>query len=338
MTEKSAVWRYPDGWLPNTLAFVYVAMGHIAGLILLAQGNVPGWLAGTALIFHTLVVAAYLIHDLAHYNVFATRRLNLVAGEVFSWLCGSAYAPMSRIQRMHMRHHGDIADLALFDPRTFLARMPAGFRKLVYLAEWAYIPAVELIMHYHVVLRPFFDHRYRNERGRVLAVGISRAALFAALFAVDPWALAGYAVAYMLFLIALFIADAYAHTYEFYRIETVEQPVPREGRDAAYDREHTFSNLISERWPLLNLLNLNFGYHSAHHDNPHTPWHRLPQAHRQSYQPDAPQILPYRQLWRSFRINRLKRIEADDAGTIGTGPGRADDFLGVHGVSFLSIV
>ncbi|MBK6737512.1 MAG: hypothetical protein IPG64_06160 [Haliea sp.] len=28
---------------------------------------------------------------------------------------------------------------------------------------------------------------------------------------------------------------------------------------------------MSERWPWMNLLNLNFGYHSVHHDRPATP-------------------------------------------------------------------
>ena len=337
MVQTDRIWRYPEGRLPNLLAFAYVGLAHLSGLGLMASHQLLGWTAGVLLVGHSLVVAAYLIHDLAHFNVFASRRLNLGAGEVFSWLCGTAYAPMTRIQRMHMRHHGDIADLALFDPRQFLARAPAWLRRTVYGLEWCFVPAVELIMHYQVVLRPFHNAAYRGERGRVIAVGLSRLTLFAMLFLASPWALAGYAVAYLLFLTALFVADAYAHTYEYYLIERVDQPVPREGRDGAYDTEHTFSNLISRRWPRLNLLNLNFGYHTVHHQNPHAPWYRLPELHRARLSPEAPQVLPYRDLWRSFRINRLKRIRADDAGEIGTGPGRADNFLGVHGVSFLSI-
>ncbi|MDX1696507.1 MAG: fatty acid desaturase [Ketobacteraceae bacterium] len=336
--KKTGIWRHADGAVPNTLAFAYVALAQAAGILLMTTGSPLTWLPGVLLTAHSLVIAGYLIHDVAHRSIFRSRELTERVGEILSWICGAAYAPFKRIQLMHMRHHGDRADLALFDPRDFLKTAPAWFRKLIYGLEWCYIPAVELVMHYHVVLRPFFNKAFAHERRRVLFVGATRLLFFAFLWTLSPWALVGYAIAYMLFLTALFIADAFAHTYEFYLIEQASQPVPREGRDAAYDREHTYSNVISERWPWLNLLNLNFGYHTAHHDQPGMPWHRLPQLHAKTYAPDAPQILPYRELWRSFHKNRLVRIEAEDAGDIGTGPGRADHFLGVHGVSFLSIV
>lgn len=338
MANSETLWRHSDGALPNSLAFSYVALSQIAGISLMSAGHPTSWVIGVVLTAHGLVIAGYLIHDVAHRTVFRSKALTEPVGEALSWVCGAAYAPFSRIQLMHMRHHGDRADLALFDPRAFLKTAPSWLRKAVYGLEYCYIPAVELIMHYHVVLRPFFDRRYASERSRVIWVLVTRWLFFIALYALSPWALLGYAVAYMLFLIALFIADAFAHTYEFYLVEKADQPVPREGRDAAYDKEHTYSNLISERWPWLNLLNLNFGYHTAHHDQPGAPWYRLPQLHAATYSPDAPQILPYRELWRSMHKNRLTRIEAEDAGDIKTGPGRADDFLGVHGVSFLSIV
>ena len=336
--KHRGIWRHADGAVPNTLAFSYVGLAQIAGIALMASTGKVTWLLGVMLTAHSLVIAGYLIHDVAHRSIFRSKEMTEKAGEILSWICGAAYAPFSRIQIMHMRHHGDRADLALFDPREFLKSAPGWFRKLVYGLEWCYIPAVELIMHYHVVLRPFFDKNYAHERPRVLLVGATRIAFFVLLWLLGTQVLVGYAIAYMLFLIALFIADAFAHTYEFYLIEKANEPVPREGRDAVYDREHTYSNLISERWPWLNLLNLNFGYHTAHHDQPGVPWHRLPQLHAATYAPDAPQILPYRELWRSFHKNRLTRIEAEDAGDIKDGPGRADDFLGVHGVSFLSIV
>jgi fatty acid desaturase len=331
-------WRHRGGALPNLLALAYVAVAHVAGIALLAAGQPLAWWAGVLLTAHSLVVAGYLIHDIAHLSVFASQRVSIVVGELLSWLCGSAYAPFTRIQRMHFRHHADRADLAFFDPRPFIASSPAWFRRIVYVLEWLYVPAVELIMHYQVVLRPFLREEFADERLRVGLMAMSRLAFFCWLVLQGPWVLPGFAIAYLLFLTALFVADAYAHTYEFYLIDRVDQKVPRDGRIGDYDKGHTYSNLISRRWPWLNLLNLNFGYHSAHHDSPSTPWHELPALHRQTYATDAPQVLPYRQLWRSFRKNRLKRIEAQDAGSIGSGPHRADDFLGVHGVSFLSIV
>lgn len=338
MSMPSGFWRHSDGAIPNLLAFTYIAAAHIGGLALLAFPHPLAWGAGVLLVANSLVIAAYMIHELSHMCIFRSRQVTVVVGEILSWLCGSAYAPIGRIIRIHMRHHVDRADLALFDPRVFLKTAPQWFRRLVYALEWGYVPAVELIMHYQVVLRPFFNEAFAAERLRVIAVGAGRLAFFAFIFMLSPWALLGYAMAFMIFLTVLFIGDAYAHAYDYFLVSDVNEKVSREGREGDYDKEHTFSNLVSVRWPWLNLLNLNFGYHSVHHDTPNVPWHRLPKVHAEVYGDDAPQVLPYQELWRSFHVNRLKRIEAEDAGSIGTGAHRADDFLGVHGVSFLTVV
>ncbi|MES1990904.1 MAG: fatty acid desaturase [Pseudomonadota bacterium] len=339
MAFYSSFWRHDDGAIPNMLALSYIGGGQALGIALLAADHPLAWAAGVLLVAHSLVIAAYMIHDVAHMAIFRSRRITVIAGEMLSWICGSAYAPIGRIIRIHMRHHVDRADLALFDPRVFLKSAPRWFRRAVYAAEWCYIPAVEMIMHYRIVVRPFLEERFAGDRLRVIVMGLSRIAFFAFLFMLSPWALVGYAVAFMIFLTALFVADAYAHTYEFFLVDDVNEKVSREGRGADdYDKHHTYSNLISERWPWLNLLNLNFGYHSVHHDSPMVPWYRLPKVHQETYGADAPQVLSYRELWRSFRVNRVKRIEAADAGDVGTGPRRADGFLGVHGVSFLTVV
>ncbi|SER09197.1 Fatty acid desaturase [Nitrosomonas sp. Nm51] len=338
MKTELQLWRHTDGAIPNSLAFGYVFAMHALGIYLLASGQLLIWFAGILAIAHSLVIAAYLIHEIAHQCLFQSRKVNRVVGEVLSWICGTAYAPIGRIQRMHMRHHGDRADVTLFNPRAFLKRAPEWFRKIVYLLEWMYLPAIELIMHFNVMTRPFLNDEFKNERLRVILMGFSRLVFFGWIYTFSPWALVGFAIAYLLFLIVLFIGDAYAHTYELFIVSDVNEKVEKNSRDKAYDMQHTYSNLISERWPILNLLNLNFGYHTAHHYRPAEPWYRLPELHNEQFSSDSPQILPYKEIWRSFRINRLKRIEAEEAGEVGTGTGRADDFLGVHGVSFLSIV
>ncbi|SFQ16655.1 Fatty acid desaturase [Nitrosomonas cryotolerans] len=338
MKTKLQLWRYTEGALPNSLAFGYVFSMQALGIYLLTSGQLLTWFAGILAMTHSLVIAAYLIHEIAHQCLFQSRKVNRIVGEVLSWICGTAYAPIGRIQRMHMRHHGDRADVTLFDPRAFLKRTPNWFRKTVYLLEWMYLPAVELIMHFNVMTRPFLNDKFKNERWRVILMGLSRLVFFGSLYILSPWALVGFAIAYLLFLTALFIADAYAHTYEFFLVSDVNEKIEKSGRDQAYDIQHTYSNLISERWPVLNLLNLNFGYHNAHHYRPAEPWYQLPELHNERFSPDSPQILPYKEIWHSFRMNRLKRIEAEEAGDVGTGTGRADGFLGVHGVSFLSVV
>ncbi len=70
------------------------------------------------------------------------------------------------------------------------------------------------------------------------------------------------------------------------------------------------------------------------------PWHRLPAYHRELYVDGDVQVITVRELLRSFHINRVKRVLAADAGYVRPvdSAGRADDFVGAVGVSFLTAV
>lgn len=333
------LWREPEGAIPNTLALAYGVFGQIAGLVLLIQPSAWGWLTGVLLTGHSLIVCAYLVHECAHMTLFRSQQINTRVGELLLWLTGAAYASFARIRHIHMRHHRDRADVVCFDYRALLARLPRWLQHTIYALEWLYIPAIELIMHYQVMLRPFTEPSHESYRARVVMVLVTRLMFFWILFNLSPWALVGYAIAYMAMIQALFIADAFAHTYEEYIVEDPDAPVPGNDRDKSYDKAHTYSNLLSTRLPWLNLFNLNFGYHTAHHEKASTPWYRLPALHRQLFGDTShAQVLPYRELWHTLHHNRLSRIRAEDYGDVGQGPQRADGFLGVHGVSFLSIV
>ena len=155
--NTQALWREPEGALPNSLAISYALFGHVAGLVLLVQPSFWLWLIGILLTGHTMVVAAYLVHECAHMTLFKSLRINSRVGGVLLWLTGASYASLSRVRHMHIRHHRDRADVVCFDYRAFLERSPRWVQKLVYALEWLYIPATELIMHYQVVLRPFID-------------------------------------------------------------------------------------------------------------------------------------------------------------------------------------
>jgi fatty acid desaturase len=342
MTKKgkpTELWRYADGAVPNSLAIGYVFFGHLAGLYAITVSSLVLNLFGTLLIASTLIIAGYLIHELAHSLVFKSRRNNTRFGEMLSWLCGSSYASFDRIRSMHLRHHADRADIACFNHEDYIRSAPGWLRRTIFAAEWLHLPAVELVMHLQVIVRPFRDERYHYQRGRVIATGLSRLLFFCVLFSLNPWSLLFFAIAYLIFLKALFLAEVFAHTYEMYFVSHHKDPVPRDGRNAAYDREHTYSNVVSRRFPWLNLYNLNFGYHNAHHDKPATPWYRLPALQAELYDDGAPQYLPYREVMVSFHKNRTRCILASEhTSGIGEGKGRADGFLGVHGVSFLSIV
>jgi fatty acid desaturase len=338
VTKKKGLWRDPEGVLPNSIAFIYAVPGHIAGLWLLVQPSFLLVVLGVLLTAHSMVVGAYLVHECGHMTLFRSKSVNARVAEMLLWLLGAAYASFERIQHMHVRHHRDRADVSCFDYQAFLEKGPAWLKRVVIALEWAYIPAVELIMHAQVMIRPFTDEQYHGERGRMTLVLFTRLALFYAMFQLSPWSLLAYAIAYVLFLQALFLADAFAHTYEAYFVTDPREPVPGEGRDKAYDVDHTYSNLISTRWPVLNLINLNFGYHTAHHERSGVPWYRLPALHNELFGAQHPQILPYRELLKTIHVNRTRRIFVHDYGDVGTGPGRADGFVGAHGVSFLSIV
>ena len=332
------VWREPGGAVPNSLAIGYAIFGQLASWVLLVQPHPLPVLLGTVLAAHSMVIAAYLVHECAHATLFRSRQLNRLLGELMLWLTGAAYASFTRVQHMHLRHHADRADVTLFDYRGFLQSMPGWFRRIVEALEWAHLPAVELVMHGQVVLRPFLDPSRAQQRPRVLLVLLSRLALLAVLGYLSPWALAGFGVAYLLFLKALFLADAFAHTYPEFVISRPDEPVPNQGRDKAYDLSHTYSNLLSTRRPWLNLWNLNFGYHTAHHERASVPWYRLPQAHERLFGAHHPQVLPFGELWKAVHRHRTRRVLGTDFGDVGTGPGRADDFTGVLGVNFLNIV
>lgn len=338
-TQAAGIWREPHGALPNACALGYGILGHGLGLALMLQEHWLAFLLGILLAGHALVICAYLIHEAAHMTLFRARSANILIGEVLLWIVGAGYASFERVRHMHLRHHQNRADVICFDYQSFLKRQPGWIQRLVVALECAYFPAIELIMHAQMMLRPFLDEHLKAYRARVILVALSRLSFFLLLFSLSPWALLGYAMAYWIMLQALFLADAFAHTYDTFIVQRADDPVPQQGRDHDYDIKHTYSNLFSTRWPVLNLLNLNFGYHTAHHAKPSVAWHDLPGFHRRLYgDGQHEQVLPYRELLGTLHRNRGKRVFVDDYGEVTTGPGRADGFVGAHGVSFLSIV
>jgi fatty acid desaturase len=235
-----------------------------------------------------------------------------VAGETMNFIAGSAYASFERIRHMHIRHHLDRADLTCFDFQGLLRRR-AGVRRTLQVLEWAYVPATEVLMHWQVIGRPFSAASQRRHLPRVAAMLVVRLGLLTLL---GLWSLK----ALLLYLVA------------------ADEPVPMAGRDRRYEHAHTYSNVISRRLPWLNLLVLNFGYHNAHHHRPSMPWYRLRALHRDLYGEEAGGMLPLAQLLRTWHRNRVRRVLADDYGAPSPGPGGADDFVGAHGVSFLTVI
>lgn len=327
----------------NALAVGYALAGHAGGIALMAASSLASNLVGVLLCAHAMLIAAYLVHEAAHNTLAVSARgrsanaQNRALGELMSFVAGGSYASFERIRELHLLHHKERCDVGRFDYRRFLSARTRWQRSIVYALEWAYVPVIELVMHAQVIVRPFVERSQRVYLPRVVAMLIVRGSLLALLGWLSPKALLLYFVAYWLLLVALGFFDAFHHTYEQFFVEAgafshAERP------DRAYERANTYSNLISERHPWLNLLTLNFGYHNAHHERPGEPWYRLPAVHRQLFAERPRELMPVRELLRTFHVNRLRRIQGDDYGSVGVGPGRADGFVGAHGVSFLSVV
>ena len=339
------LFREPEGALPNTLALGYALGAYALGFTLLIAGGAPGAAGGglasaalgVLLTAHGMFIAAYLLHEAMHQTLFATRSANRLAGEALSFIAGSSYASYERMRRLHLRHHHERADVSCFDVQAFLRRSPRALRALVLALEWAYVPAVEALMHLQVIVRPFVQRSQRRYLPRVALVLALRLAGLALIALSAPRAVPLYLLAYALLLTALSFFDAFHHTYQQYFI-AADAPLPVPVQSHAYEQANTYSNLVALRPAWLNLLCLNFGYHNAHHERAGVPWYRLPALHRELFSQPMPQLLPVSELLVTFHRNRVRRVLASDYGSLGQGAGRADNFVGAHGVSFLSVV
>ena len=338
------LFRDREGAIANSLALAWTCLGWLASFALMAQPAVVLNIVGVLLCAHTMVLAAYLIHEAAHHTLFIDHAANRRAGETMSFIAGASYASFERIRHMHIRHHLDRADLACFDFKRLMQRVP-GLRRTLEALEWAYVPAAELLMHAQVVWRPFLERSQHPHRPRAAAMLVVRLGLLTLLALWSLRALMLYGLAYVLFLHALNFFDAFHHTFEQYFVEP-DEAVPMSGRNAAYEQGNTYSNLISRRWPWFNLLVLNFGYHNAHHQRASVPWYRLPIYHRELYGEMGACEIPISALLSTWHRNRVRRVFAADygnpgpasGGVVNGGGGRAADFIGAHGVSFLTVI
>lgn len=326
--------RYKDGLWPHGLALAYGVLGYACGLTLITTSNIPASLLGVLMLAHAMVISAYLIHECAHNTVFVANHHNALLGACLSWITGSCYARYEDLRRKHFRHHVERADVIGFDYRRRIIRysLPA---KVLAALEWSYIPAVEIMLHALVVLLPFLDDCYKAQRQHVLFILAIRTAMFATLAWFAPRVLLCYPLAYMLFLIVLRFMDANQHTYDLIETHDEAPLLNSERRDRQYEFQHTYSNPISMRFPLLNLITLNFSYHNAHHERPTVPWYRLPALHRELYGDERSHVLPIRGLIRAYHRHRVERALRPHPTDMHSHVDRGPDLQGIDGISFL---
>lgn len=333
--KSSSVFRYPDALWPNILGFSYILLTYFLGFAGLLAESIWLNLIGIILLAHSMVIAAFFIHECAHESVFKKRAYNRWLAEGLLWICGTSYSHFDDIKHKHMRHHSDRADIVSFDFRPLLEARPR-LLKVIQTLEWFYIPALELLMHLLVIILPFIKPSRKARRTRVVTVLIVRLALFAWLASIAWQVLILYPIAYMLFLTVMRFMDVHQHTYEVY--ETLDQKRGPEARlrDAEFEHHNTYSNLISVRYPWLNLLVLNFSYHNVHHQQQVQPWYKLRQLHQKWYGDDTSQVLTLRHLIKSYHRYRVPRIVNGDPINLPVKKDEGETFIGVDGVSFLT--
>lgn len=329
--------------LPNCLAFSFAIFGYALGVLMLFNGH---WLinaAGVLLTAQALIISAYLLHEFSHWSIFKTPENNRRWGIIMSWINGSCYSTFAEIRSKHMHHHVDRADVLTFNVQHLMRDMPSLARNTIKVLEWAYIPALEILMHFLVIVLPFVRPEWHYKRRRLIAIILVRVSLFMlmAWFSLKAWLL--YLLAYSIMLTALRFADAFQHTYDVFLESTlVQSGAQSDGkiadgklRDRAYEQANTFSNLTSLQYPWLNLMFLNFPYHNAHHEKPIVPWHQLPKLHQQLFgNSKLLPVIPMSKLLTAYHRHRITRLQSDDYGVLTNDSANA--FIGAVGVSFLT--
>jgi fatty acid desaturase len=305
LNEVAGLWYYGA-------AVTYATLGYMLGWLGLFQ---PSWAvnAGAILLLgHSMIIAAYLIHECGHNLIFKSIKDNAKLGRALSWLCGSSYGTYEDIRYKHFRHHVDVDDVVWFDYEAFFKKHPLVLRVTRFL-EWFYIPAHDLIMHFIMVFTSFIIPRRRNQRSRNVQVIVIRGSIFILLVIFFPKVAILYAIAYMLMMTVLRFMDGLQHDYGYnLTLFDFDKP-PRKG-DFEWEQEHTFSVPHTLRWDWPNWFTLNFGYHNAHHDDMKVPWYRLPEHHRKMYGDDPGVVIPLAAQLKMFHRNRVTRVMGNHEG------------------------
>jgi len=296
--------------------------GYALGLWLLVQGS--GYaLAGVLLLASVKIQAAYLFHEFAHGTIFKRAWANEWGGKLTLWLTGN-WMGFKALQGNHIQHHVKKADFLVFDHAALLEQQP-GLRKLIEACEWAYLPALEFLIRFESSRRALAT---AEGKARIIFMLVSRGALFFVLGWLNLLSLLAYFIAFVLMIHGLRFMDTHQHTYS---VHAPGSFVPEYDRE--YEQTNTFSNYFS-RWPGLNWITLNFGYHNAHHTKPALPWHDLPALNDKLGIAHSRQYLPGESLLYAFHHFRVARMMVK--GDFGN-PCKANEFIGASGVSFLNL-
>ncbi|HIK54024.1 MAG TPA: fatty acid desaturase [Synechococcales cyanobacterium M55_K2018_004] len=315
----------------NALAMAYTLLAYAGGILLILQASL-GWnVLGVGLLTHALVLSAYWSHEFMHGTIFERRSWNTAWGNLMLWINGSCYARFDDLAKLHIGHHVNRVDFHPIDLSAYVRSLPPFLRSLILGLEWLYFPALAFLMRFRSITAPFWKADRKDERWRVMLIFLVRTSLFIGLAVLSMKAVLLYFVAFVAMIHVLRFVDAFQHTYEVFPMGT---PVPK--RDRAHEQANTFSNLVSQRYPWLNLLILNFSYHNAHHELMKCPWYNLPALDRTLFRGDEPHYIPLPKLVRNYHRFRVSRIfSGQGSARDAAGNPSLDAFYGAVEVSLL---
>lgn len=313
--------KEPAGLRNYGTAFLYAISAYGFGVVGLFGSHWAVNLAATFLLAHGMIIAAYMIHECGHNMVFKRQRDNTRLGRVLSWICGAAYGTYEDMRYKHFRHHVDNDDVVWFEYEEWFEKHPAILR-VTRLLEWFYIPAHDLIMHFIMVFTSFIIPERRDQRVRNVTVILIRGGVFVTVAVMFPKVAILYAVAYLLMMHVLRFMDALQHDYPYHATLFERAEAPHKG-DIEWEQEHTFSVPLSLKYPWVNLLTLNFGYHNAHHYDMNVPFYRLPALHEELTQNDPARVIPFASQVKLYHRNRVLRVSNPQPGDYPKG----DDYL-----------
>lgn len=318
--------------LKNMVAIAYVFTLYLLGIAAILQQSWLLNILGVISIAHSLVISTALTHEFIHGNIFKSRQLNVFWGEMMTHLNGACYAPWEHLVEHHFNHHLHHTDVVRFDLVEYLNREISPVQRSIYIVlEWLYFPVLELEMRWRIILDPLMTPKKRTLLGRTIFWAILRTCTFGILAWVSIKALLLYFLAYICFVNINRFTDAFQHTYEYSIVGSDFRQFNR-----TYEQKNTFSNLFSVKYPWLNLLVLNFGYHNAHHHNMSCPWHELPALHHKLYGTRTHNLLPLTLAIANYHRFRLVRLFSAQGELTADGDLKLASFAGGVAISLLT--
>ena len=325
---RSYVNKHKAFW--NEIAITYTFLGYIGGIALLFVANTWLNILGIVLLTHSLIYSAYLSHEFMHGTIFKDRRRNVIFGQLMLWINGGCYYGFHTLTLQHMAHHVDRVDVFTFDIPAEIQKLPTVIRRVIFVLEWCYFPIVSFWSRWQGIYVKWKNVEQKKTMSGIFAI---RLTTFTVLGIISLKVLLLYFLSYMGMITVLRFVDAFQHTYEAFPSGT---ELPKRDRD--HEQLHTYSNLISLRYPWLNLLLLNFSYHNAHHALMKCPWHSIPELDRElSQNKTVNYISLFQQLinYHHYRITRLISGQGDATGDMSNR--NYEQFYGAVDVSFITL-